>query len=260
MQQCGDTRVFVQTPADALRSFVKRFLVVEFPAATEDTHLPGTGLVAAFPFRGSCRLDDGSTVQRSAITGLYEHLRHHVHSPGNTIVLAQFTPAGASAFFRQPLDELANTTVRLDELFEDHASTAFLEEQLADMPNHLRRVQHVEELLLARATCAQPDPLVTAAVHWIENALPDARITDLVRHIGLSQSALERRFRRQVGTTPKKFAALVRLQRVLRLRAASNDLTAIAHTAGYHDQPHFTHDFKRITGLAPGEYFARATG
>jgi AraC-like DNA-binding protein len=260
MSRRSVTKVFYHAPVEALRRFVKQFLVVEFLEALEDSHLPGTGLVAAFPFRGSCQLDDGSTVPHAALTGLHDRLRHHAHSKGNAIVLAQFTPTGASAFFHYPLDELANTTVRLNALFDDPTATAFLDEQLADMPNHLRRVQHVETFLLARAIHSQPDPLIAAAVRWIEDASPDARITDLVRYIGLSQSALERRFRNQVGTTPKKFATLVRLQRVFRLRSTSDELTAIAHAVGYHDQAHFTHDFKRMTGLAPGDYFARATG
>lgn len=260
MQRHGDTRIFVQMPVVALRPFVRRFLVVEFPLVKDDSHLPGTGLVAAFPFHGSCQLDDGTTVQRSALTGLHDRLRHHAHSPGNALVLVQFTPTGASAFFRHPLDELANSTVGLDTIISDGSSVALLEEQLAELPNHFRRIQQVETFLLARAVNTPPDPLVAAAVHWIENAPPGTCIKDLVRHIGLSQSALERRFRRLVGTTPKKFAGLVRLQHILRRSAVGDNLTTIAHATGYHDQSHFTHDFRRMTGLTPGDYFAHAAG
>jgi transcriptional regulator GlxA family with amidase domain len=91
-------------------------------------------------------------------------------------------------------------------------------------------------------------------------APPDARIEQLVRYIGLSQSALERRFRRIVGASPKKFASLVRVKTIQRLHAAGVDFTSIAHAAGYFDQSHFIHDFKRMTGLAPESYFAHAAG
>jgi AraC-like DNA-binding protein len=77
--------------------------------------------------------------------------------------------------------------------------------------------------------------------------------------MGLSQSALERRFRREVGASPKKCAALVRLRHVVRLRRAGVSLTDIAHAAGYADQPHFIKDFKRFTGQAPESFFATAT-
>jgi len=258
MEQANDTRVFVQKPAKELRPFVKRFLVVEYPEPHEDSHLPETGLIAAFPFRGSCRLEDGSTVPHAALTGLHQRVRRHAHSRGNAVVLALFTPIGAAAFFDHPLDELANTTLGLDELVGDPSALTLLNEQLAKASNHSRRVQRVEEFLLSRARSAQPDPLVTAAVHWIERAPSEARIKALVRYIGLSQSALERRFRRHVGTSPKKFAALVRLKTIVRLHAGGADFTSIAHAAGYFDQSHFNHDFKQVTGLAPESYFGRA--
>ena len=259
MEQDNETRVFEQKPAEALRPFVKRFLVVEYLSPHEDSHLPDTGLVAAFPFRGSCRLEDGSTVPHAALTGLHHRIRHHVHSQGNAVVLALFTPIGAAAFFKHPLDELANTTLGFDQLVGDPAALIRLNEELAKASNNSRRVHHLEEFLLSRAHSEQPDPLVTAAVQWIEQAPPAARIRQLVDFIGLSQSALERRFRARVGTSPKNFAALVRLKTIVRLHAGGNDFTAIAHAAGYFDQSHFNHDFKRMTGRAPESYFGRAS-
>ena len=81
------------------------------------------------------------------------------------------------------------------------------------------------------------------------------RIDDLTRYIGLSQSALERRFRRVVGVSPKRFASVLRLRRAVRLRAVGADLTAVAHAAGYFDQSHFIHDFRRATGSSPDAFF-----
>jgi AraC-like DNA-binding protein len=252
--------VFTQLPSAALRPWVKQLLVVEFSAAHQDAHLPEPGLIAAFPFRGTCRLADGRVVSRAALTGLSERLRHHAHSPDNAVVIAGFTPLGAAAFIRHPLDEVANTTVDLVDLWGDSPAIAELSEQLAEAPHHARRIHLVESFFLARLHRATPDPLVSAAVAWLENAPPSARIEQLVRHIGLSQSALERRFRRVVGASPRRFASLLRLQQVDRLRASGATFTAIAHAAGYFDQSHFIHDFKRVTGLAPETYFAHAPG
>jgi AraC-like DNA-binding protein len=189
-----------------------------------------------------------------------DQLRHHAHSKDNAVVVAAFTPTGAAAFFRHPLDELTNATVALDELIGKAPAIARLGEQLAEAPNHLRRVQRVENFLLAHLRDSQPDPLVAAAVNWIERAPPGARIEKLVRYIGLSQSALERRFRRTVGTSPKRFASLVRLGNIKRLHTAGTSFTAIAHAAGYFDQSHFIHDFRRVTGSAPEAYFTGVAG
>jgi AraC-like DNA-binding protein len=41
----------------------------------------------------------------------------------------------------------------------------------------------------------------------------------------------------------------------VRLRAAGADFTSAAHAAGYFDQSHFVHDFRRATGSSPHEFF-----
>ncbi len=260
MTAIDGTRILVQTPCEVLRPFVKRFLVVESTADHRDTHLPDTGLVAAFSFRGACRLDDGAEAPQAAVTGLWDTVRTHAHSRDHAAVIVSFTPTGAAALLPQPLEEFGNATADLDAVLGRRAGLDRLHDQLAGAASHAQRIRLVEDLLLAQAGGARPDPLVAAAVAWIERTQATMRIEELTRRIGLSQSALERRFRRIVGTSPRRFASLVRLQNVIRLRAAGADLTTIAHAAGYSDQPHFIKDFKRFTGLAPGAFFARTPG
>lgn len=260
MRAIGEARVLVQTPCEALRPLVRRFLVVESVTAHGDAHLPDTGCVAAFRFRGTCRLDGATEAPRAAITGLWETVRRHSHSRDHAAVIVAFTPTGAAAWLRQPLEKIGNATVDLEEMLGRRAGLDRLEDRLAGAASHAERIRLVEDLLLAQAGAARPDPLIDAAVALIEQTQAAMRIRELTRRIGLSQSALERRFRRVVGASPRRFASLVRLQNVLRLRATGADLTTIAHAAGYSDQPHFNKDFKRFTGVAPGSYFARNDG
>ena len=121
------------------------------------------------------------------------------------------------------------------------------------------RVQRIVWYERARSVCAnaRPDDFVSAAVSRIEDARGVVRIDRLARWVGLSQSALERRFRRVTGTSPKKFASIVRLRHVVHLRAKGADFTSIAIAAGYCDQSHFIKDFKQITGFAPESFFQR---
>src|SRR5262245_31874286 len=257
MPASDHTRILVQTPGEALRPFVKRFLVVESTTAHRDAHLPDTGFVAAFCFRGDCRLEHGAEAPRAAITGLWDTVRTHDHSRDHAVVIAAFTPTGTAALLRQPLEEFGNATADLGAVLGRQAGLDRLHDQLAAAASHAQRIRLVEDFLRAQAGEARPDPLVAAAVAMIERTQAMMRIEELVRRIGLSQSALERRFRRLVGASPRRFASLVRLQNVVRLREAGADLTTIAHAAGYSDQPHFIRDFKRFTRLAPGSFFAR---
>ena len=285
-------RILFRAPSEALRGIVRRFIVVESTAAHGDQHLPDTGLVAAFRFRGECRLHGADTDQKagqslgprqaagqspdprqaagqsldplqiaphSAVTGLWDRVRAHEHSADHAVVIAAFTPIGAAALFRQPLDALANTTVDLVDLAAENrrAVSPELSDRLADAVDHVERIRLVEELLLTLAGVQRVDPLVAAAVEMIERTREAVRIAALARRIGLSQRALERRFRRIVGASPRKFASLVRLQHAAGLRATGADFTTVAHAAGYSDQSHFVHDFKRFAGVAPGVFFGR---
>jgi|SRR5215831_378774 len=259
METADVAKVYVQAPCEALRPFVKRFLVIEFSSAYKDSHLPDTGLVAAFRYKGDLALDGGIKAPQAAITGLWDTRRSHDHGRDSAVVLVAFTAPGAGAFLRQPLDEFFNATVAMEDVLGSLTDINRVHEQLAGATQHAQRIQLIENFLIACATTASPDPLVSAAVSWIEETRAIARIGELARRVGLSQSALERRFRRVVGASPKKFASIVRLRHVLYLRSKGAGLTSIAHAAGYYDQSHFIKDFKRFSGLAPESFFRRAS-
>lgn len=252
-------KVFTQAPCAALRPFVKRFLVVDYPSLHRDSHLPGTGTVAAFRLQGDCFLQGGQPAPAAGLTGLWDAPRSHEHGPGNRVALVQFTPTGAAALVPASLDEFGNATIPLGSVLRHPDDLLRLHERLQRAPTHAQRIRLLEAFLLQRLAGARPDPLMTAAVTWIQDSPAETRIAALTRHIGLSQSALERRFRRAVGVTPRRFASLVRLQHVLRLHRPGMSLAALAQAAGYFDQSHFIHDFRRFAGSAPGAYFA-ATG
>jgi hypothetical protein len=73
-------KVFPRAPCGALRPFVKRFLVVEFSTAQKDSHLPDTGLVGGFCFKGYCILHGETKMPQAALTGLWDCARNHEHS------------------------------------------------------------------------------------------------------------------------------------------------------------------------------------
>lgn len=249
-----DTTVSVQVPSERFRPFVRRFMTVEFHADLTDFHLPDTGLVAAFRLRGTCALEKGVRAPRAALTGLRDAVRSHRHERGSSVALISFTPLGASAFFRDSLGEFANRTVDLEALLSVSAS---VNDELAEAPEG-SQAEILERFLLRLNEAPTFDPVVAAAVARIERSGANLRMLDLAQWVGLSQSALERRFRRQVGTSPKRFASLVRLQRVLRLQTTGRDFAYLAHEAGYYDQSHFNKDFRRLTGQAPESFFGRA--
>jgi AraC-like DNA-binding protein len=247
-------RTLTLAPSEKLRPYIQRFLIVEYTSGWSTRLLPGPGMVAAFRFKGNCLVNDVKA-PNALLTGLWDRTRTLTHGGSCANVLAMFTPTGAAAFLREPLEHLFNLTMPLDAQART-SQLSLVEEQLYESSHHLQRVEVVERFLLEQLRSHRPDLLVAAAVHSIRATRGSLRIDRLAGQIGLSQSALERRFRREIGASPKKFAALVRLRHVVRLRRAGLSLTDIAHVAGYADQPHFIKDFKRFTGQAPESFFA----
>ena len=71
---------------------------------------------------------------------------------------------------------------------------------------------------------------------------------------------MERKFRAQVGLSPKVYARIERFESALRIKAATPERswTFIAHELGYYDQIHMVHDFLDLSGENPRATLVRA--
>ena len=103
---------------------------------------------------------------------------------------------------------------------------------------------------------AIPDADVATAVRFIrEHAGDGIDIGDVLRHVALSRSTLERRFAQYLGRSPKAEILRVQLQRVKQLlRATEYPLADIAERAGFSHVANMCHLFKQKVGCTPGEY------
>jgi len=173
-------------------------------------------------------------------------------------VVVLFAAAGARGFLRVSVGYLFNGILVMEHEAR-RSELGLVEEQLFEAVHDDERVRVVERFLRERTKERTTDFVVSEVVDRIRRSRGSLRIDKLAREVALSQSALERRFRRAVGTSPKKFAALVRLRNVVRMRRAGASFTEITYAAGYADQPHLIKDFRRFTGKAPDEFFRTAS-
>jgi len=79
-------------------------------------------------------------------------------------------------------------------------------------------------------------------------------ISHLSHATGLSARQFERRFTQQVGVRPKLYSRIARFEAALdnKLRSPGKSWLRVAHELGYHDQMHLIHDFRELSGEAPG--------
>ena len=130
----------------------------------------------------------------------------------------------------------------------DPTSPAAHAEAMAAYGDALRPLLHVD---------AKGD-LVNRVVAFVEGDREVVRVAQVCAEFGLSERALQRLVRRRLGLTPKWLIQRRRLQEAAeRLRGSGTPLAEVAALLGYADQPHFSRDFSRVTGMTPGAFAAR---
>lgn len=111
---------------------------------------------------------------------------------------------------------------------------------------------------LGRKASKLPEPVGKAVEEILRNLRVRLPIMELARQANMSLSAFERRFKAEVGMTPRNFEKHVRVTRASRELLESNmPLVDIALRHGYCDQSHFTREFRRTFGTTPARYRRR---
>jgi AraC-like DNA-binding protein len=167
-----------------------------------------------------------------------------------------FTPAGAAAFFGLPLGEVTGQLVGLGELWGRDG--AGLRDRLLELAGPRRQAAVLEDVLVRHL--AGPPAHGPAIGHAAAELARGRRVRDVAGDLGLSPRTFTRRFRAQVGLTPKRFARIRRLQRVLAAVEPGHpaDWAALAAGHGFCDQAHLIDDFRELTGVTPGGYRPRS--
>ncbi len=149
---------------------------------------------------------------------------------------------------RRALDGEALTTVVRELMTPDPTSEAAQARARAAVEAALRPLLPVDDEGL----------LVNAVVEDVEASPELLRVDELCARFDISERTLQRLLHKRIGLGPKWLIRRRRLQEAAdRLRDTDAELAGIAADLGYADQAHFTRDFRKATGLTPGEFAAR---
>ena len=113
----------------------------------------------------------------------------------------------------------------------------------------------LQRLLTDHFAITEPvvDTSVTRAVGMLQQR-PHWPVSGLAEAVGLSERQLRRRFESAVGYGPKRFARILRFQRLLDLLRSQGDRTRwaeLAIEASYADQPHMINECRALAGMSP---------
>ncbi|GAB4037799.1 helix-turn-helix domain-containing protein [Spirosoma gilvum] len=241
-------------PVDSLKPYIKHFVISESTLETTYKIFPSTSLVIGFQYQGQLTaITEGqpNRLSTAGITGLSDHVKVFKNSADIGTILVFFSEVGLAFFTSCPANEPFNQSISLDTLFS-RQTISETEEQLSLAQTDSERIRVVERFLLSQLKEIQRDKLIVEAVRLIYQSKGTIRISELSQKLATSQSPLEKRFRKLVGTTPKKFASIVRFNTVLNdLTTSPKSLTEICYEHNFFDQAHFIKDFRQFTGETP---------
>lgn len=103
---------------------------------------------------------------------------------------------------------------------------------------------------------AVADPEVRDALQFIaDHACRGIRVPDVLEHVLLSRSSLDRRMKAVIGRTPADEITRVRIAHAKRLlRETEMTLAEVASASGYEYLSHFSHAFRQATGVPPMQF------
>lgn len=187
---------------------------------------------------------------RSGLAG-FQSFRSDLGASGKVSgVSARLTPWGLNVFNPGIVKECAEKRVDCRDIFPKYAIEK-IEDKLSVKKVASERVQCVEQFLLSILNQTNEDLLIQTACKTLDNFSGDYSISRLAQTLGLSKRSLERRFQDHIGTTPKKYARIVRLRNAIFKRQNFSNWADVAYMAGYYDQSHMINDFQELYGMSP---------
>ena len=154
------------------------------------------------------------------------------------------------------MHEVINVKIGLRNIFKVH-DIALLEERVMECGSRSERIARVESFLLQHFGENRENQVFSCAASWLRRK-PARRMRKLASLLGISERHLSRGFRATYGTSPKQYARLARIEKVIAARKSGLGWADVAYACGFTDQAHLIHDFGTIVGGTPAEFFGAA--
>jgi len=171
------------------------------------------------------------------------------------------TPAAGRLVLGRSVAGITDTHIDLAEVdaIDAEALVAEIREAMARDPHdqaaHGVAIQSVERRLAAYLPVDEAGLLINEVVTLLRDHPEITRVDELAAQVGLTERSLQRLVEQRVGMSPKWLIQRRRLHDAVEaLKAGESSLADMAARLGYADQAHFTHDFRAVTGMTPGEY------
>lgn len=168
----------------------------------------------------------------------------------------RFNPGSFSYFTKIAMSDLADKDTELKDLY-DEDKVAIIESEISKTKDTNERISLVEDFLfdILKESINIPN-LVKSMIDRILQTNGAVSIKEVMKDNPSQRRNLERKFAKQVGTSPKQLCRAIRFQKTLKTMLDGNKkLTDVGYESEYYDQAHFIKDFKDFTGVSPKQFY-----
>lgn len=238
-----------------LEPYIDHHMVVSGKeAVTSKKILPRPGISMVFDF--SAPFYFGKNRFQKALSGLqHQPFTYTSEAEQADHLVTHFSPYGLSRFINMPIDELTGQIIEPTTIFGEDIHDLY--RQLKHTKILDRRIELIEAFLLKRYSAPlQSDRAVFAIANQLRKTLDSTHVRKIKEQTPLSSRQIERKFKAIVGVDIQSYIRISRFARAKKLLLQNHSLRLVdvGLEAGYYDQPHFSNDFKRISGVPPGKF------
>jgi AraC-like DNA-binding protein len=149
-------------------------------------------------------------------------------------------------------ESLSERLTRFHRAVAEGAPTLSVESHLIDALAHL--IRRYADDRRANSCVLSERPAVRRAREYIEAHYDaDVSLSELAALVHLSPFYFARAFQKEIGLPPHAYLETVRITRARVLLLRGVPIADVSAAVGYVDQSHFTHRFKRLLGMTPGQ-------
>jgi AraC-like DNA-binding protein len=212
----------------------------------------------AFYLQGGCNAYDfetgyGKKLPKINVNGS-QTKRYDLHVEASQYMLSiEFQPNGLFKFLRMPLsEEFLDGWIDAEALLSPEIGRVY--EQMVNAPTYQQVIEIIDDYIWQKISGKS---ILTEPFDWVGQLIfqhPDRySIEVLAKDACLSISQFQRRFKQQMGISPKYFVRVNRFYKayMLRTQNPSLDWLSIALQTGYNDYQHMVRDFKQFAGTTP---------
>lgn len=190
------------------------------------------------------------------VVGPRTRASYHASERPVSCVQLRLEPGTTRPLLGVPAVDLVGRVIRLDDF--PAPSARRLAEELGSLQQE--SMVHRLEAVLSGRTAPADDPrtaLLRAAVRAMSTGggQLSGGVRESARRLAVSERQLRNLFAEGVGVSPKHYARIARVRRVLAHRSPTVPWAQLAATTGYYDQSHMTADFRTLMGVPPTSFF-----